>query len=153
MVKQYEVVKFVDNQFELDVRTDKENDTVWLTQDEIAYLFNVDRTRITRHISNIYKDGELDKNSTCAENAHMGKLDLQNYKVKLYNLDMIISIGYRVKSPRGIIFRRWANKDYNYSAPHGAGRVLSRKLLKLYLCLIIYRQWKGYIQQQFQKIH
>ena len=92
MVKQYEVVKFVDNQFELDVRTDKENDTVWLTQDEIAYLFNVDRTRITRHISNIYKDGELDKNSTCAENAHMGKLGLQNYKVKLYNLDMIISI-------------------------------------------------------------
>ena len=58
MVKQYEVVKFVDNQFELDVRTDKENETVWLTQDEMAYLFNVDRTRITRHISNIYKEGE-----------------------------------------------------------------------------------------------
>ena len=57
----------------------------------------------------------------------MGKLGLQNYKVKLYNLDMIISIGYRVKSPRGIIFRRWTNKDYNYSAPHGAGRILSRK--------------------------
>ena len=110
MVKQYEVVKFVDNQFELNVRTDKENETVWLTQDEMAYLFNVDRTRITRHISNIYKEGELDKNSTCAENAHMGKLGLQNYKVKLYNLDMIISIGYRVKSQRGIIFRRWANK-------------------------------------------
>ena len=57
----------------------------------------------------------------------MDKLGLQNYKVKLYNLDMIIFIGYRVKSPRDIIFRRWANKDYNYSAPHGAGRVLSRK--------------------------
>lgn len=110
MKNNYEVVKFVDNQFELDVRADKENETVWLTQDEIAYLFNVDRSRITRHISNIYKDGELDIHSTCAENAHMGNLGLQNYKIKLYNLDMIISVGYRVKSQRGIIFRRWANK-------------------------------------------
>ena len=110
MNNKYEVVKFVDNQFELDVRADKENETVWLTQEEISYLFDVDRTRITRHISNIYKEGELDINSTCAENAHMGKLGLQNYKIKLYNLDMIISVGYRVKSQRGIIFRRWANK-------------------------------------------
>lgn len=110
MNNKYEVVKFVDNQFELDVRADKENETVWLTQEEMSYLFDVDRTRITRHISNIYKEGELDINSTCAENAHMGKLGLQNYKIKLYNLDMIISVGYRVKSQRGIIFRRWANK-------------------------------------------
>ena len=76
----------------------------------MASLFNVDRTRIIRHISNIYKNDELDKNSTCAENAHMGKLGLQSYSVKYYNLDMIISVGYRVKSKRGIIFRRWANK-------------------------------------------
>lgn len=110
MVNKYEVVKFVDDEFELEVRTDKENETVWLTQEEMAILFNVDRTRILRHISNIYKDGELDINSTCAENAHMGKLGLQSYKIKLYNLDMIISVGYRVKSKRGIIFRRWANK-------------------------------------------
>ena len=110
MVNKYEVVKFVDDEFELEVRTDKENETVWLTQEEMAILFNVDRTRILRHISNIYKDGELDINSTCAENAHMGKFGLQSYKIKLYNLDMIISIGYRVKSKRGIIFRRWANK-------------------------------------------
>ena len=110
MNNKYEVVKFVDNELELDVRTDKEKETVWLTQEEMAYLFGVDRTRITRHISNIYKDDELDKNTTCAENAHMGSLGLQKYNVKLYNLDMIISVGYRVKSQRGIIFRRWANK-------------------------------------------
>ena len=110
MKDKYEVVKFVDDKFELDVRLDGKNDTVWLRVEEMASLFNVDRTRIIRHISNIYKDDELDKNSTCAENAHMGKLGLQSYSVKYYNLDMIISVGYRVKSKRGIIFRRWANK-------------------------------------------
>ncbi len=67
----FEIVKFVDDEFELDVRADKLNDTVWLTQDEMAELFGVDRTRITRHINNVYNEGELDKNSTCAENAHM----------------------------------------------------------------------------------
>ena len=67
----FEIVKFVDNEFEIDVRADKENDTVWLTQDEIALLFNVDRTRIVRHISNIYRDGELDLFATCAENAQV----------------------------------------------------------------------------------
>ena len=87
MIIKYEVVKFVDDEFELEVKTDKENETVWLTQEEMAILFNVDRTRILRHISNIYKDGELDINSTCAENAHMGKLGLQSYKIKLYNLE------------------------------------------------------------------
>ena len=109
MENKYEVVKFVDNDFELDVKADINNETVWLTQEEMALLFDVDRTRIVRHISNIYLEGELSKDSTCAENAHMGTLGLQKYRVKIYNLDMIISVGYRVKSKRGIIFRRWAN--------------------------------------------
>ena len=109
-MEKYDIVKFVDDDFELDVRTDKENETVWLTQEEMSELFGVDRTRITRHINNIYNEGELDKNSTCAENAHMGTLGVQRYSYKLYNLDMIISVGYRVNSQRGIIFRRWANK-------------------------------------------
>lgn len=65
----YEIIKFVDNQFELDVRADKENETVWLTQEEMAYLFDVYRTRIVRHIASIYSENELDKTSTCAENA------------------------------------------------------------------------------------
>ena len=105
-MEKYEVIKFVDNDFELDVRTDKVNETVWLTQDEMASLFNVDRTRIVRHINNIYSDNELDKLSTCAENAQVQFEGNRQVKrnIKLYNLDMIISVGYRVKSQRGILF-------------------------------------------------
>lgn len=83
----------------------------------MAELFEVDRTRITRHISNIYKDEELYADSTCAKNALVqfeGKRKVKR-TVKLYNLDMIISVGYRVKSKRGITFRKWATgilKDY-----------------------------------------
>ena len=106
----FDLVRFTDNDFELDVRADSENETVWLTQDEMSLLFGVDRTRITRHINNIYKEKELDVESTSAENAHMGSLGVQTYITKLYNLDMIISVGYHVKSHRGILFRRWANK-------------------------------------------
>ena len=109
-MNKYEVIKFKDNEFEMDVNVSPNEETVWLTQEQMALLFGVDRTRITRHISNIYRDGELDMNSTCAENAHMGKLGLQNYVVKLYNLDVIISVGYRVNSKRGIAFRKWANQ-------------------------------------------
>ena len=96
-MEKYEILKFVDNDFELDVRTDKENETVWLSQDEMAILFDVDRTRIVRHINNIYEDKELDMLSTCAENAQVqfeGNRQV-NRKIKLYNLDMIISVGYR----------------------------------------------------------
>lgn len=112
MEKKLDLVKFVDNDFELEVRTDKENDTVWLSQEEMALLFDVDRTRIVRHISNIYQDNELDYNSTCAESAQVqleGKRKIRR-KLKIYNLDMIISVGYRVKSQRGILFRKWANR-------------------------------------------
>jgi len=111
-MEKFEIVRFVDNEFEIDVRTDKENDTVWLTQDEMALLFDVDRTRIVRHISNIYSEGELDSFSTCAENAHVHFEGTRQVKrhLKIYNLDMIISVGYRVKSQRGILFRKWANK-------------------------------------------
>lgn len=112
MNEKYEIVKFVDNQFELDVRADKENETVWLTQEEMAYLFDVDRTRILRHIASIYSENELDITSTCAENAQVQIEGKRNVKrtIRYYNLDMIISVGYRVKSQRGIIFRQWANK-------------------------------------------
>ena len=102
--KKFDLVRFTDNDFELDVRADSENETVWLTQDEMALLFDVDRTRITRHINNIIKDGELDEKSNVRK-THFANSDKL---VNLYNLDMIISVGYRVKSKRGIIFRRWA---------------------------------------------
>lgn len=108
----FDLVRFTDNNFELDVRADSENETVWLTQEEMALLFDVDRTRILRHISNIYSENELDRESTCAESAQVrreGKREVMR-SIKLYNLDMIVSVGYRVKSHRGILFRRWASK-------------------------------------------
>lgn len=77
----------------------------------MAELFGVDRTRITRHLSSIYKDGELDKSATCAESAQVQKEGTRTVvrQVPLCNLKAIISVGYRVNSKRGIAFRRWAN--------------------------------------------
>ena len=111
MNEKYEIVKFVDNEFELEVRADKENETVWLRAEEMAELFSVNRPAIVKHVSNILKDGELDS-STCSILEQVQTEGNRQVKrtIKLYNLDMIISVGYRVKSQRGIVFRRWANK-------------------------------------------
>ena len=111
MENNYELVKFIDDDFFLDVNVDYQKDTVWLDQEQMAILFDVDRTRIVRHIANIYSDNELDKDLTCAENAQVqieGNRQIER-KIKFYNLDMIISVGYRVKSKRGILFRKWAS--------------------------------------------
>ena len=97
-----------DGQTQVDVRM--ENDTVWLTQLQMAELFQKDRTVVGRHIRNVYKEGELEEEGTCAKFAHMGNDGLQRYETVLYNLDVIISVGYRVKSQRGVKFRQWANK-------------------------------------------
>ncbi len=86
------------------------NDDVWLNIEALATLFNVDRSGIVRHINNIYKDEELNETSTCAKIAHMGNDGKQTYNTKYYNLDMIISIGFRVNSKKAIKFRTWANK-------------------------------------------
>ena len=102
-----------DNTVQLDVRM--ENETVWLTQDQMAQLFQRDKTVITRHINNIYKEGELQRESTSAKFAFVPETRERQYDVSLYNLDVIISVGYRVKSQRGVQFRQWANrilKDY-----------------------------------------
>ena len=115
--EKYELIKFIDGNFSLDVKVSPNEDTVWLTQEEMASLFEVDRSRIVRHINNIYNDGELDLVLTCAENAQVqfeGNRIIKRM-VKIYNLDMIISVGYRVNSKRGIMFRRWATsilKEY-----------------------------------------
>ena len=85
------------------------DDTVWLTQSQMAELFDKDRTVIGRHIRNIYKEEELEKDITCA-NSHMGTEGDQIYEYTAYNLDVIISVGYRVKSKRGTKFRQWANR-------------------------------------------
>ena len=110
-MNKFDLVKFTDNDFELDVRADSENETVWLTQEEIALLFDTARSSITYHINRIFSSDELDKNTS------VEKFDGRvHYRpAKLYNLDVILAVGYRVQSQRGILFRRWANrvlKDY-----------------------------------------
>ena len=99
-----------DGQTQIDVRL--ENETVWLTQAQMAELFETDRTSIVRHINNIYKAEELDRESTCAKIAQVqteGKRQVTR-TIPFFNLDMIISVGYRVNSKRGIKFRQWANR-------------------------------------------
>ncbi len=95
---------------QIDVRL--ENETVWLTQAQMAELFQTDRTSIVRHINNIYKVEELDRESTCAKIAQVQIEGKRNVKrnIPYFNLDMIISVGYRVNSKRGVKFRQWANK-------------------------------------------
>ena len=87
-----------------------QDEDVWLNIEALAELFSIDRSGIVRHINNIYKDNELNENSTCAKIAHVGNDDKQSYNTKYYNLDMIISIGFRVNSKKAIKFRTWANK-------------------------------------------
>lgn len=86
------------------IQTRLENETVWLTQAQMATLFGKDRTVITKHITNIFKENELDKKSN-VQNLHIANSDKPT---KLYNLDVIISVGYRVKSLQGTRFRQWA---------------------------------------------
>ena len=119
MSDNFDIVKFVDNDFELDVRTDKENETVWLNTEQIASLFGRDYKTIRKHINNALNE-ELDEKVVVAKfesTTKHGAIEdkTQTHELTYYNLDMIISVGYRVKSQRGIIFRRWANnilKDY-----------------------------------------
>lgn len=99
-----------DGQTQIDVRL--ENETVWLTQAQMAILFQTDRTSIVRHINNIYKLEELERVGTCAKIAQVQTEGsrMVTRTIPYFNLDMIISVGYRVNSKRGIKFRQWANK-------------------------------------------
>lgn len=101
------IVTFKDEQLELEVNISPEEDTVWLTQAQIGELFNRERSVITKHIRNIFKENELEEKSVCAKFAHTAS-DGKIYQTDYYNLDVIISVGYRVKSPRGVLFRKWA---------------------------------------------
>jgi len=101
-----------DNSIHLEVLTNQE--TVWLTQAQMAELFKRERSVITKHIRNVFNERELKKESVCANFAHTA-IDGKRYSVEYYNLDVIISVGYRVKSQRGTEFRQWATrvlKDY-----------------------------------------
>ena len=119
-----------DNSIQLQVKL--EHESVWLTQDQMAMLFQRDKTVITRHVNNIYAEGELDRESTSAKFAFVPATRERQYEVNLYNLDVIISVGYRVKSKRGTQFRIWAN------------RIIKEYLLKGY----VYNQQLMAIQHQ-----
>jgi prophage maintenance system killer protein len=96
-----------DGEIRLEVQLDRE--TVWLTQDQIADLFGRERSVITKHLRNVFKEGELNEPAVCAKFAHTAG-DGKTYQVQCYNLDVIISVGYRIKSRRGIQFRQWATR-------------------------------------------
>lgn len=101
-----EIVVFKDNEIELNVNLSTEENTVWLNVNQMALLFDKDEKTIRKHINNVFRDKELDENNNTQKMRVVGVKQL----VSFYTLDVIISVGYRVKSQRGIIFRQWANK-------------------------------------------
>lgn len=111
-MNKYEIVKFNNDSVEIDVTVSPLEETVWLTQEQIALLFNVNVPAINKHIRNIISENELEESST------ISKMEIVRYEgnrrvkrnINIYNLDMIISVGYRVNSVEGIKFRKWANK-------------------------------------------
>ena len=112
-----EVILYKDGELELPVEVAPDKETVWLKVEEMAKLFDRDRSVIQRHIKNIFKENEFEESLTCAKFAQVqneGDRSIER-TFNYYNLDMIISVGYRVKSPRGIAFRKWATsilKEY-----------------------------------------
>ena len=100
----------------IEVRFEKGD--LWLTQKAISELYDIDRTVVTKHLRNIFNDYELDKNSVCAIFAHTAK-DNKIYKTNYYNLDAVISVGYRANSDRAIQFRRWATNILKEFAKRG----------------------------------
>lgn len=107
-----DIVQFIDGDFEIEVVLDSTRDTVWLTQRQMSALFEVTTDNISLHIRNIYRENELIEKTTSEESSVVRLEGTRNVRrtLKLYNLDMIISVGFRIKSHRGIVFRQWANK-------------------------------------------
>ena len=101
-----EIMLFETKDNEIKLTVPVENDTVWLTQAQMTELFQVDRTVITRHVNNVFKEKELVRESN-VQKMHIANSDRP---VQFYSLEVIISVGYRVKSARGVEFRQWANK-------------------------------------------
>lgn len=114
---------------EIVFRVDSKKETIWTTQEQLAKLFGVDRTVIGRHLRNIFRDGELDENSVCAKIAHTAT-DGKTYQVNMYNLDAIISVGYRVNSRKATDFRIWATKVLHHYVVDGAA-INERRLKEL----------------------
>ena len=109
LIREKEIVLYETNDGKVSFDVNVMGETVWLTQMQIADLFEKERSVITKHINNIFKEGELIKNSVRANFAHTAS-DGKTYQTEHYNLDVIISVGYRVKSYRGTQFRQWATQ-------------------------------------------
>ncbi len=116
MEKSVEIYKVHEGEIIFNVDVSKE--TIWATQEQLAKLFGVDRTVVGRHIRNIFRDGELEEDSVCAIFAHTAS-DGKTYQVKMYNLDAIISVGYRVNSKKATDFRIWATKVLHHYVVDG----------------------------------
>lgn len=127
MSKEIEIYKI--HEGEVVFRVDKNEETIWTNQEQLSKLFGVDRTVIGRHLRNIFRDGELDENSVCAKIAHTAK-DGKTYQVKMYNLDAIISVGYRVNSKKATDFRIWATKTLHSYVVNGVA-INERRLKEL----------------------
>lgn len=104
-MKQNEIVLFTDGEKNIEVQISPEKDTVWLSSNQMAQLFDRDEKTIRKHVNNVISDGEIDENN----NTQILRVDGVKQPVKFYSLDIILSVGYRVNSKRGIAFRRWAN--------------------------------------------
>lgn len=103
-----EIIIYEDPEATTAVQVTLDGETVWLTQAQMAELFGRERSVITRHVRNVFQDGELDRQAVCALFAQTAT-DGKKYQTEHYNLDVIISVGYRVKSPQGVRFRQWAS--------------------------------------------
>jgi len=125
-----EIVLYQPNEtMKLEVRL--EDETVWLTQQQIADLFGTKRPAITKHLSNIFKSGELDEESTCSILEHMAADGSRTYSTKYYNLDVILSVGYRVNSVNAtmlILIEKWAGRSLKNGPPVRVCKIKKRRL-------------------------
>ena len=131
MAKENVIVLFETEDEKVRLTVPIQEDTVWLTQAQMTELFDTSKQNVSLHINNCFKEGELDKGSVVKDFLTTAS-DGKNYKTKYYNLDVIISVGYRIKSQRGIEFRRWSNKvlkDYIIK-----GYAINDKRLFIYKC-------------------
>ena len=110
MNQKQDIIIYETNDGVIEISVDFQNDTVWATQAQIAELFGIDRTVVSKHLKNIIKNGELDEKIICANFAHVGNEGRQTYATRYYNIDAILSVGYRTNSKTAILFRKWANK-------------------------------------------
>ncbi|MDA3916880.1 MAG: virulence RhuM family protein [Deltaproteobacteria bacterium] len=124
MEQNSEIIIYTDSDGTTKLQVQLEDETVWLSQEQMAMLFGKGRTTITEHIGNVFNEGELNEKEVCRLFRHTTKHGAiegktQNKQVKYYNLDVIISVGYRVKSPQGTKFRQWATKRIHESIVKG----------------------------------